>query len=652
MSIPLAPTTLTGGTQVTPPNPGGNTTRMLKVVFSRRRTATEQVLNSSVLWNFELYEINGTDPDYHILLDEVTLDIDEGSLAARDRLLPTVAIENWIRFTPKPYDNTSAATQAATGWIEVSVFGVVVARLSPRNSYHPNTSGQNYGGDFTAAGASKWHGICFQGGGYDTPTGSANALSTKAFGGRFVRLDSAVTPPTNPGKSDVVAFTSGRVDVGTLGVDQALTQCALTAPATAPEGREVQTTTMLTTITAISSSPRTYVFAVDGTTPIIVDPVGRTVNVWTNTAGVTPLEDCRIIGSWRGRLFLGNYDQNPSYWALSKIVRASNDATAADLWTTGGTDPTRAFSGVASDSPGRPSTAVTGFTEFDNGRAIMFCAAEVLLFDGDPGYGGRLISISKETGCLGPRAFTFDEEGNLFFVGPSGLFIIPRGTTDVKNISGNRLASILNRVDTSRTMVQCVYDSLKRSVHVFLTPRDGVTQGTHALIETAENAPWKDQMPVTFGPLGVCKITGETPDDRRFLIIGTDGYIRRPVSDRRDDDGSPIDCWVRYPVIEAADGTRKIMVYELQAVGSGGSGPVDWVLRSGMSAAQVLQQSVDDAGSASGQWFGDSSGFQVPTRVRVANGAIQLQVRQDSANESFSVERFVLKAKDSGTRRV
>jgi hypothetical protein len=245
-----------------------------------------------------------------------------------------------------------------------------------------------------------------------------------------------------------------------------------------------------------------------------------------------------------------------------------------------------------------------------------------------------------------------DEEDNLYFMGPSGLFIMPKGTTDVQNLSGNRLTSILNRVNTNTTLIELVYDSGRRTMMVFLTPRSGQSAGTHAAIEPAQKAFWKDVLPLRFGPLGVCKIDGESPDSRRFLIIGRDGFIRRPIVDRRDDDGDAIDAWVRFPVIETASGTRKIMAVEIQAVGSVGTGAVDWTVRADQSASQVLAQGVDDDGRAEGEWFTVKAGFQVPQRLRINDGAIQVQIRQTSGGESFSLERVVLKTKDGGPRRV
>lgn len=629
---------------------GGSPLRGLKVIVSCKRTAVETGINQTYILNIKLYELDGNAGTLHTLLDEKQLDVDDTTLNNTDALLPALAIETKIRYKFVPYDSTSSTTIAQTGWIEVYLNGICVARLSPKNSIHPNSSGVSCGGDITVASASKWHAICFDGGANTTPTGSTSGLPCKAGSARFVRPAASVTPPTNPGKSDIVAFTSGQVDVGTLGVDTTLSAC--TATATAPLGREVQACSMLTTISAISASPRTYVFTMDGANPRIIDPIGKTINSWTDTAGVSPLETCRIIGVWRGRFFVANYDSNPTYWALSKIVRASNDATATDLWTTGGTDATRAFAGTASDSPGRPATAITAFAELDNGRAFMGCAGECFIFDGDPGYGGRLLKVSDSTGCLGPRAFCFDESGNLYFMGPSGLFMIEKGGFAPINVSGNQIPRVLNNVDTSTTQVQLAYDALRRTLMVFLTPRDGVTVGTHVAYETARKAPWKDVLPVRFGPTAVCQIGGEAPNDRRYLIGGQDGKLRRPILDVRSDDGDAVDCWIRYPTVEIQNGTRRLMVMRLEGVGYTGTGPAEWQIRTADSAAQLQAQTVDSDPAVSGTWFSEQSGFQTPQNIRQAGGAAQLVVRQVSSTDTLVMERAVMFVDDVGPRRV
>lgn len=605
--------------------------------------------------NLLLVELDGNDADAHRLLDEAQADIDDSTLNNTDRDLPTVSTELWVKFRVVPYDGTSAQTKADTGWIEVYHQGVRVARLSPLNTYHPNTSGADFGGTFTVAGASKWHGACIEGGSYTTPTGTPSGLASKAFGFRIVRQATASTPPINVGSSDVVAFTPGRVDTGTLNVDSTLTVCTLTASATAePTGREVQTATMLVQIasgtgypTPGSNAPRNYVFWVDGSNGGIVNPVERTYGDWQNVTGTTTLGKCRVIARYRGRIFLGNYDANPSYWAMSKVGDVTN-------WTTGGSDPIRAFAGTASDSPGVPADAITCAAPFQDEFLFLGCAKSCYYFDRDPGYGGRLLLLSDQTGVLGPRAFCFDEEGNLYFLGAGGLFIMQKGTLTPKNISGRRLTTVLDRVDSSVTLAELVYDSSTACVHVFLTPRDGASAGTHAVLDIRTNAFWLDEYPLTFGPSAVRQIVGQAYDDRRFLIGGLDGYIRRPRFQAKTDDGTAIDSWVRYPTLEVANGTMESMVSEIQGVGVSGTSAVEWQVRSAPSAAEVAASDIDSPAStdATGTWFGTQSGFQDPVGLRQTGGAHQVVIRHQSTGSTWGMERIVLKIGPTGRRRL
>jgi hypothetical protein len=454
----------------------------------------------------------------------------------------------------------------------------------------------------------------------------------------------------------VVAFTNERVDTGTLDVESTLTEVPRVDNAV-PKlgGREIQATTMLTTIgtgatypvPTPTNAPRNYVFAVDGTNAIIVNPVERLYGDWQNVTGTSILGKCRVITRYRGRIVLANYDANPSYWAMSKVGDVTN-------WTTGGTDATRSFSGTASDSPGVPADAITCLAPFQDDYLFMGCSKSCYYFSGDPGYGGRLLLLSDQTGVFGPRAFCFDEEGNLYFLGAGGLFMIQKGGLLPKNISGRRLSTVLDQVDSSTTLVQLIYDSAAASVHVFLTPRDGVTAGTHVTLDVRQNAMWLDEYPQTFGPTASRQIVGQSYDGRRFLMGGADGYIRRPRFGAKDDDGTAIDSWVRYPIMELGNGGSESIVTELQAVGVRGTQGVNWQVRTAKSASQVMQADIDTPAStdARGTWFATQDGFEDPVGLRQTGGAHQIVVRHDSTGSTWGIERILVKVEPTSRRRL
>lgn len=654
------PTASAGVTIYGTPVTGGTPTRAIKCVFSRTRSTTTAAINQTNIISVLLIEIDGNDADYHRLLDECELDIDDTTLANNDRNMPNVSPELWITLRVLPYDSTSAATQAATGWIEGYHRGVRIFRLSPKDSIHPNSTGNDYGGTWTLAGSSKWHGVAVEGGQYTTrssvSSGTPSGLAAKAFAARFVRRSSASTPPINVGSSDVVAFSADRVDTGTLDVDPTLDEVtAFDGSATTTlEGREVQTTTMLTSISAAAgyptpspNAPRNYVLAVDGTNAIIVNPVEGTYGNWQNVTGTSTFGKCRVIARYRGRIFLANYDGNPSFWALTKVGDITN-------LTTGGSDPTRAFTGTASDSPGVPADAITCAAPFQDDYLFIGCSKSCYYMSGDPGYGGRLLLLSDQTGVFGPRAFCFDEEGNLYFLGAGGLFIIQKGTLTPKNISGRRLASVLDQVNSETTLAQMVYDSATAMVHVFLTPRDGASAGLHVSLDIRQNAFWLDEYPASFGPTAAKQIVGQSYDGRRFIFGGFDGYIRRPRFGAKDDDGSAIDSWVRYPIVEFGNGGNESIVTEIQAVGVQGTQGVTYEVRTAPSASQVMRADIDGRAStdATGVWFETQDGFQDPVGLRQTGGAHQMIVRHDSTGSTWGIERILMQIKPVSRRRL
>lgn len=73
----------------------------------------------------------------------------------------------------------------------------------------------------------------------------------------------------------------------------------------------------------------------------------------------------------------------------------------------------------------------------------------------------------------------------------------------------------------------------------------------------------------------------------------------------------------------------------------------------GASAIDVTNQALDGSVSpaATGTWFDSVSGAQPPVRTRAGGSCVQVVLRQNSANESFAVERIVTRTKALGPRR-
>lgn len=639
----------------------------LKLVPSRQRDAYTAQTKQSYFLAWELYEVSVSGGAIvHTLLDYQILDptVVQGTVSnPTENPLGAFSLDQWLTIRPIPYDAGDAAN---TGYIDIfvnSTSGATmrIARFSPKHSIHANSSGLDCTTDVTAGTGSKWHGLVIDGNSYKKDTGwpaalTGSGLDAKAFGGRFVKRASSQSAPPSPDLSDVAVFTRNRVDAFTLNEDQAMTYCTPQAPLTGTgmEAFEVQSTTFSQIITAINASLRNYVFAVDGTNCCIVDLVGNTVWSWPNVSTDSTLRTYAIVATHRGRIWLARRSGAPNQWACSK------QADATDFTATTPAE-TRAYSGSATPEIGVPSDAITCLAPFHDEYMVIGCSRSIYVLTGDPGFGGRIQLIADTTGILGPRAYCFDDVGNMYFMGSGGLYVMKpavQGAFSFTNLSGRRLADVLDRVDYGTHLVQMAFDGLRSEVHVFITPRDG-TQGTHAVLDVRNNALWTDRYAVRedgicpIGPTAVRQIGGKSDEDRRFIMGGFDAFVRRLKVGATSDDGLPIESRLDMPILEENGGASEIIASELQLFGVPGTGGVTWEIRVASSPAQVQALSRDAEGATTtGTAWEENKGFEDPIGLRDCGGALQLSIRQEDASSSWALERAAIQTGAGGRRRL
>lgn len=396
---------------------------------------------------------------------------------------------------------------------------------------------------------------------------------------------------------------------------------------------------------AMSFNNKWYI--VDGGVSLVVDPIANTCVNWLATLGTFP-QGCRLTCLYRGRAVLARQDTNPSIWYMSRTLDPND-------WLIGA-DPTATAAVAGTDARiGLPGDAITALIPFNDDLLYMGCAGSIWMMEGDPGYGGQIQNVTDTIGVVGPRAFVFDEGGNLFFLGPKGLYRIERGGNNPTGVDGGRLPAYLDRVNLDQTLVQMAYDKFRANVHIFLTPTDGTTVGTHVVFNIRSQQMWIDQFPVFFGPWAVCDIEGVRDEDRRFLIGGNDGFVRRPLDANPNDDkithGDPddgtganqaIDSWVEIGPFELSRGDVEGCATEINAyISSNTTEAVSWLWYVGRSPEEVAAQTFGQE-VASGTWGGMTlgTGFQVPAGLRQRGGCHKIRIRQTSATGEWGVERI------------
>ena len=385
------------------------------------------------------------------------------------------------------------------------------------------------------------------------------------------------------------------------------------------------------------------IYAVDGRDSKIIDPASGTITTLTDTVGSLNIasEKPRLACFYRGRLVLARVTSNPAQWYMSRIAAPTDFDFGADPVETS------AVTGTNADV-GQPGDVITALFPFSDDFLIFGCGNSIWKMDGDPGYGGALQPLSYETGIVGPRAGVFDENGVLWFLSQGGLCRLMPGSLSIENVSGRRMARILDNLNLDTNLVQLAYDAYRQHVHILITPTTTETAGTHVVYDTLMDAFWLDQYPYDHGPFSVLSTYGEEDDNRRFLLGGNDGYVRRHTYDTYGDDGESINSYVRLAPLEAPAGVLETKIVEMHAEGDVDSSELFWYWLTAESADAVNQVS-NASPTNNGSWT-FANGFTTPVRLRQRSPVHQLYVAQ-SGTVTWALERITVFLAPGGRRR-
>lgn len=385
-------------------------------------------------------------------------------------------------------------------------------------------------------------------------------------------------------------------------------------------------------------------YAVDGSRSLIINPATLTSEDWAPAvlAGTLPV-GCQHVEFFRGSAYLAATDSDPTIWYKSRTL----DPLDFDF----GADP-QVSSAVAGNNGevGQPADAITALFGYSSDYLFFGMARSLGVLEGDPGYGGQFQIISNEAGIVGPRAYCFDDRGNLYFLGAGGLYRMFRAQFDPEPVGPRKLRRALEELDTSTNLIQMAFRPSDRTVRIYITPTDGETIGTYFVYDTRTDGFYSDQIPLEHGPWSIAQTTGVEDIDRNIIIGGNDGTIRRPDDDATSDDGTAITSWVEIVIPEEGSGGIETICQEIQFVMGEGGGTVRWYWFVGNSPEEVRLQTVDnldyvDSGSIS------STGFRPPIGLRQTGASHKIRLESSSDTERWSLERLTAQMAMTNNRR-
>ncbi|KKL18496.1 hypothetical protein LCGC14_2474950, partial [marine sediment metagenome] len=238
---------------------------------------------------------------------------------------------------------------------------------------------------------------------------------------------------------------------------------------------------------------------------------------------------------------------------------------------------------------GEVGDIVRALIPYKDDYLIFGCATTMWVLRGDPAVGGSLDEVDLTIGIFGANSWCFDGDGNLYFWGTNGVYIMPTGFGQVKCLTEKVLPDIINTEDVnpSTHRITLGYDRRRKGILVCITL---LTDGSNSnyWYDLRIGGFFPETYPDECGPYSVFYYASNDKDYADLLLGCKDGYIRKFLDSTKDDDAG-------------ASGTTAISSYctlPIQPLGPDGD-----------IEGKLTSLTITSAGGAVGGTEGDTDGF-------------------------------------------
>jgi len=249
----------------------------------------------------------------------------------------------------------------------------------------------------------------------------------------------------------------------------------------------------------------------------------------TKAASTNMPSEATLVCRYRGRLVLSGNKQAPNQWYMSKIGDPFN-------FTYSSTDPLSAVAGQNADA-GLVGDVVKALIPFGDDFLVFGGAVSIQILDGDPLFAGSIDELDATTGIYGNHAWCKDNEGNLYFFGHNGVYIMTGGRSRPKNISAGKLPNLISdwALNPASHRVVLSFDPKREGVIISKTTlADGTNLNYWYSIKTQGFYP--EVYPEEAAIISSYNYESHVPSNREFLIGSFDGYLRYFLNTAKDDD--------------------------------------------------------------------------------------------------------------------
>lgn len=363
------------------------------------------------------------------------------------------------------------------------------------------------------------------------------------------------------------------------------------------------------------------VWFADGTNYLYYDPSDNAMHAWTASAGSLPTDSDgttpRLICTWRGRTVLSGLLGDSQNWFMSAVDDPTNFSyfPVPDVVT-------KAVAGNNS-TLGMIGDVVTCLIPYSDDTLIVGGDSTIWQIQGDPAAGGSIMRISDAIGMAWGNPWAKDPYGTLYFVSNhTGIYQMQPGQAPLR--ISQPIEQFLRNINTGRTIIRCLWNDDQQGLHVFVSYVAGQTGTVHFFWEYRTGSWWTDTFRQTaHNPIAVVTFDGNSPQDRRALLGGWDGYVRMLDRDATEDDGIEIDSTVVLGPLLTQD-MDEVLPKFIQATLGESSGSVDYAIHVGATAEAALASEA----VASGTW-GAGRSYNDP--VRFAGHAVWIKLTSADA---------------------
>lgn len=270
-----------------------------------------------------------------------------------------------------------------------------------------------------------------------------------------------------------------------------------------------------------------------------------------------------------GRVWLMADTQYPHQWYGTRqnnpfdFLYAQNDAGSA-------------VAGNNTDA-GEVGDIIIDAISYSDDYMIFGCASELHVMLGNPCAGGR-INLVRTSGLLAPRAWTWDNDKNLFLLTDEGLLKISQGFGAAQNVTAGVYPDFIEDLAYDPTIhrIAMAYDPVAKGI---IISRVTISDGTNVcwFYDLRSGGMFPEVYPEEGSFFALWNFIADAPEDRALLIASQDGYIRKWDKTVKSDDAGAsgneaIDAYVGFGPIVTSNNTRRFGRLSGMNIVTGGDG--------------------------------------------------------------------------------